>query len=482
MISRHLRPILCTSSLFLVGCSDIHAQSTESPPRVLTEHQLNEEFRNGRRSFINVAVAERWNGGPLTSVNDTPVLFQNCYFLGGIEFTNLRIAGPVSFDSCAFGPSPVITSAPRGGSIHCPLPDFPVASFFSRIELRETSTRPRDNLIQSCYVSDTIRFRRCSFYWDTRLYDTVFSGLFTIEGCCYDKKLHIERCSFASRFRVANVKFNEGLVIEGTDFNNSIDVADSEFVQLFELQKVHISGDLILESSSIRNSGLTNSPDKAVLRLIDTIIAGELNADHFVFKEPNKESSKLVIHECTIADIRGINWSQFHEAFESADPENEAEVLAQLRHSFLQFGQITDAGKTLLAIKANEANTAGGIGYLVDWVMRYTSGWGTKPSLLMWWFMGIVLVFMTWYLILVIASFGCNQIPSVLIECFVLSVSVTLLQNDPDDVRELCKDESTPRATTLQRKLRKLIRFQKIIGTVFLMVVGGYIGSTLSNS
>lgn len=466
---------LCSLWLLLPGSFTLYAQPADVP-RIITEDQLNDELLNGRRSFINVVILDRWHGSPLMLVNDSPVLFRQCHFMGGIELLNVRITVPLSFDCCAFGPAPHICNAKGAEAIHCPLPDFDPASLSPNNPLLQSMAE--DNLIQSCFIAETIRFRSCSFSWDVRIFDTVFGGLFTSEDSCHERTLRIEQCSFGSRFRLARVKFHTAVVIEKSDFNNSVDVTESEFSDVLELQKAHISGDLILESSSLRSSGRGAAPGRAVLRMIDTIIAGELNADHFTFKTDSpKTHSRLVIQESTIGDIRGIDWEDFHRAFESADPDNEGEVLAQLRRSYLQFGRIRDAGDTLLAMKSNEAKNAGVFAVALNQIMLYSSGWGTQPWRLVGWFAALVGLFAIGYLILVVAHSAWTQIPSVLLECLTISISVTLLQYDPDDVEDLCRGKPL-----LLKRLRSLMRVHKIIAAVFLMVVAGYIGASLATS
>lgn len=440
-------------------------------PRVLTARQLTDELDKGSRLFINTVVTDRWTGMALASVTNAQVTFQNCYFASGIEFHDLKVSVPLSFDSCVFGRFPATKSDLTTEALNRLAFDRSFLSSLFKPGTPDEKTDPTDNLIQSCYFSDSIRFRRCTFFWHTRINDTVFSSLFTVESSSYSERFHVEASSFISRFKISNTNFDRGAILEKVDFGSSLDVGESDFFEILELQKTHISGDLILESSAIKGRAVAGSSGKGMLRMIDTIVAGELNADHLSFDD----SSKLIIQECTIADVRGLNWGEFHRVFESADLRNEAEVLALVRRSFLQFGQTADAGEAFLAIKANEADSGGWVALPVDCVMRYTSGWGTRPSLLLGWFLGIVLLFMGWYLVLVTRLCGYGQLHSHLTECFVLSVSVTLLQNDPDDIRELSGG-----VAGLQEKLRKVIRWQKIIATLFLMVIAAYIGSTLS--
>lgn len=475
VVTRNLYCLLSAIQLAVLAHGHIYGQSTEAP-RILTEEQLNEELRSGHRSFVNLVIAERWHGAPLASVNDTPVTFRQCHFVDGVEFLNLRISVPLAFDCCAFGPSPTMGNAPVGKTIRCPLPDFALISLLS--DPNRQTTAASDNLIQSCHVSDTIRFRSCSFFWDTRIYDTVFAGLFVCEESFHGRTLRIEKCNFASRFRLSGDVFLKGLLVEKTDFNNSLDVTDSEFTDIFELQNVHISGDLILESSSLKTDS-SGTAYQAALRMVDTIVAGELNADHFAFKDdPDERTSRLVLQECTIANIRGINWSDFHRAFESADSTNEAEVLAQLRQSYLQSGQTADAAEVLLAMKANEAKQAGYFTKLIDCVMRYSSGWGTSPWLLMCWFTAIVSLFALIYFIIVVNHVGLRQFRwMILPECLVVSICVTLLQHDPDDIRDLCRNKRA-----LITKLRNVMKGHRIIAALFLMVVAGYVGASLSTS
>lgn len=435
------------------SCSVAHSRPNSEPSSAsFSELELKDRFLKGQRRFVDATVAERWSGRFLPSIGDEPVLFQNCRFPRGIEFLNMMVTGPITFDSCTFG-SPTDESNPNS----------------------TTGSEPTDNLIQSCYLSESIRFRKCIFYWDTRFFDTVVDGLFTIEDGVHDRKLRIEKCSFASSFRLVNTRFDSGVFIEASDFSNSVDVTGSEFAETFELQKTHVNGDLLLQSAVIGIKERRSPLGQAALRLINTTIAGELNANHLVFDQ--SAAAKLVIQDCTIASIRGFTWRAFHTLFVSADAQNEAEVLAQLRHSFLQLGQNTEAGETLLAMKANEAKHAGYFGKVFDRIMRYSSGWGTSPWLLMFWFAAIVGFFTLAYMAMVIAHLGLTEFAWILPKCLVLSISVTMLQHDPDDVRDLCK-----RKRALAHQLRNLMTGHKIIASLFLMLVAGYVGYSLGNS
>jgi hypothetical protein len=441
---------LCVSASI---CRTSHSQPASSPTfPSLKQSELENYFLKGQRRFVDFTLAERWNGRFLSSTGEEPILFQNCHFPFGIEFLNLMVAGPITFDSCTFG-SLIDETGPNGTAVW----------------------GPKDNLIQSCYLSEAIRFRKCIFYWDTRFFDTVVGGLFTIEDGIHNRKFRVEKCSFASGFRLANTRFDNGVLIEAADFTGSVDVTGSEFAEAFELQKTHLSSDLILQSATIGDKERPRPLGQVAVRLINTTIAGEFSANHLVF-EPTV-SAKLLIQDCTIANIRGFTWRDFRTVFVSADAQNEAEVLAQLRRSFLQLGQSTDAGETLLAMKANEAKRAGYFGKVFDRIMLYSSGWGTSPWLLMCWFAAIVGFFTLAYMAVVMAHLGLGQFAWILPKCLVLSISVTMLQHDPDDVRDLCK-----RKRRLGAQLRNLMTGHKIIASLFLMLVAGYVGYSLGSS
>lgn len=434
----------CVGALLVLSrCSCLLA--VEFP---VTEEELEKQLRDGCRFFEGLLVTSTWHGRSLAEVGGQPIRFQKCTFTRGINFQNLKIESPLVFDRCNFGSVDTVTGGPRA----------------------------TDNLIQGCFSSEAIRFLQCEFYWDMRLYNDVFTGLFVSDTCIYYKTFTLEDCSFGGRFRVSNGEFDDYVRIQASDFNNSVDVTTSKFAKTFSVERTHISGDLILESGRII-SLRGEAPDEA-LALNETIVAGELNFDHFEFNSgQTPQPSRIRIQESTIGDIRGISWNDFRTVFRSADRENEAEVLAQLRHSYLQLGQTGEAGKTLLALKANDAEDAGMMGLFIDRVMRYTSGWGTQPWLLMCWFGGIVITFTAWYAVLVVSCRGYRHIPSILVECFVLSISTTLLQSDPKGVEELSPKRGAGHAT-----LREVILFHKIVASLFLMLVAAYIGSTLSYS
>jgi hypothetical protein len=78
---------------------------------------------------------------------------------------------------------------------------------------------------------------------------------------------------------------------------------------------------------------------------------------------------------------------------------------------------------------------------------------------------------------MVMAHLGLKEFAWILPKCLVLSISVTMLQHDPDDVRDLCK-----RKRVLAHHLRNLMTGHKIIASLFLMLVAGYVGYSLGSS
>lgn len=440
MIVPRLTQVCCTAIVaFFAAVLNLQGSN-----RSITQAELTDELIHGETHFTDLIVADRWFGKGLDRSSSTPIRFEHCDFVNGIEFQNLQISVPLYFYNCTFGAD---TASAIG---------------------------PNDNLIQECYLFSVIQFSKCQFYWHTRFCNSVFPSLFTSAESTWSKTLTIDSCSFAYRLRFDRGTFADRVRIENSDFGASLDITDSKFAHLVSFERTHISSDLILESGSV-----TGTPDY-ILRFVDTIVVGELNLDHFTFREkPNVKSSKMIIQESTIGDIRGVGWDDFRAAFVSADHRNRFEVLAQLRRSYLQLGQTTDAGNVFLDMKATEAE-AKGPGYKVfDTVMRATSGWGTRPELLVGWFFGMVSAFLGIYLVVGICHLGVGRrLVRVLLPCLVLSLTATLLQSDSEDIQRIAALSETSR---FQQHLRNAVTLHKFLASLFLLILAAYFGSALSS-
>ena len=391
-------------------------------------------------TIVNTRITESWRAVSLTRINQPFVLFDSCYFEGGIEFLDLVCGTQLIFYNCTFNRCPV-----HGGG-QC--------------------------LIQESTFSQPITFKNCTFLMGFCICKTTFDNSFSAENLNCRQDAIIEQCAFLSVCKVNHSQFWQNVEMQA-DANGPVLFTDCEFNDTLHFQKGNFAAGLDLSGSRFNptNGGLALNFDRLRVSSSLQFENTSLSTD---------ENASFSFQSCSLENIRGLDWAAFRRGFRARTEADWVTTLSQMRLSYEKQGMFEDGDHAFLAYKAARSRNI--VEKIIHWFMVISSGWGRYPSLLIMWFFLITGLFSVLYF----RKLGFHDAPSNKLQCFlrcgIMSLRMTILQDHQVELEQLIKAsgrfQSNARDPILA--LREHVLVHQFLAFVFLAMFSGYVGSLLA--